>query len=298
MERTIHYKMDHQLQRQRLSGFLRTKGYSYHSIRQLRNDPVSVLINGIPAHMNQPVLYGDQITVHIVERESSPKIEPVYIPLDICYEDEDIIVINKPAGMPVHPSVDNYDNTLANALAYYYRQKGEAFVFRCTNRLDRDTSGLILVSKHYVAAGIIADEMKNHSMHREYRAIVKGSVTPCEGTIQAPIGRTGSSLVERGIDFEHGDPAVTHYRVVEERNGYSLVALNLETGRTHQIRVHMKYLGYPLIGDYLYHPVYDKMDRQALHSYRLQFLHPITGAPMEITKDLPPDMQWFYHDIL
>lgn len=130
-----------------------------------------------------------------------------------------------------------------------------------------------------------------HEITREYLAIVRGALKPSEGTIDAPIGRTGSSLIERKIDFENGERAVTHYRVVEEQNEHSLVSLILETGRTHQIRVHMKYIGHPLVGDYLYNPDMEYIDRQALHSHRLSFTHPVTGEKMEFTAPLPTDMR-------
>ena len=234
---------------------------------------------------------GDILTVHIQEPESSPNIPPVKLPLDIVYEDEDIVVVNKPAGMPVHPSLNNYENSLANGLMYYYQEQGKPFIFRCTNRLDRDTSGLTVVAKHMVSSSILSSMGMRHEITREYLAIVRGALKPSEGTIDAPIGRTGSSLIERKIDFENGERAVTHYRVVEEQNGHSLVSLILETGRTHQIRVHMKYIGHPLVGDYLYNPDMEYIDRQALHSHRLSFTHPVTGEKMEFTAPLPTDMR-------
>ena len=212
------------------------------------------------------------------------------LPLCIVYEDEDIIVVNKPAGMPVHPSLNNYMNSLANALMYYYQQQGKPFIFRCTNRLDRDTSGLTVVAKHMVSSGILSAMTARHKIRREYLAIVRGHVTPPSGTIDAPIGRAGTPLIERRIDFEHGERAVTHYRVVKEKNGHSLVSLVLETGRTHQIRVHMKYLGFPLVGDYLYNPDMEYIQRQALHSHSLAFRHPITGEDLKFTAELPEDM--------
>ena len=213
------------------------------------------------------------------------------LPLDIIYEDEDIIVVNKPAGMPVHPSLNNYRNSLANALMYYYQAQGLPFIFRCTNRLDRDTSGLTVIAKHLVSSSILSALAVKHEITREYLAIVRGVPVPPAGTINAPVGRTGSSLIERKIDFEHGEHAVTHYRVLDTKNGHSLVSLILETGRTHQIRVHMKYTGYPLIGDYLYNPDMEHINRQALHSYRLAFRHPVTGEPLEFTAPLPEDMR-------
>ena len=219
------------------------------------------------------------------------QIPPVRLPLDIIYEDEDIIVINKPAGMPVHPSINNYTNTLANGLAWYYQEQGKPFIFRCTNRLDRDTSGLTIIAKHMLSSNILSRMTVRHEIRREYLAIVRGSVQPAEGTISAPLSRKPGSVIERTVDFDHGERAVTHYHVVEETNGHSLVSLLLETGRTHQIRIHMKYLGFPLIGDYLYNPDMEYMQRQALHSCRLALNHPITGEKLEFRAPLPEDMQ-------
>ena len=212
------------------------------------------------------------------------------IPLDIIYEDEDIIVINKPAGMPIHPSMNNYYNSLANALAWYYQKQDKPFIFRCCNRLDRDTSGLTVVSKHLVSGSILSTMTKNREVHREYLAVVKGRVTPSSGTICAPLARKEGTIIERMVDFEHGEEAITHYKLIREANGHSLVSLKLETGRTHQIRIHMKYLGFPLIGDYLYNPDMEHMTRQALHSHHMEFAHPITSEWMSFTAPLPADM--------
>lgn len=290
MERILNYHITEDADSLRTEQYLRRRGFSYQNLTQLKKMPESILINGVWSYMRTPLHSGDILTVHIRETESSPNIPPVELPLDIVYEDEDIIVVNKPAGMPVHPSLNNYRNSLANALMYYYQQQGKPFIFRCTNRLDRDTSGLTVIAKHMVSSSILSSMTARHEIEREYLAVVRGSVIPSSGTIDAPIGRTGSSLIERKIDFEHGERAVTHYHVVKEENGHSLVSLILETGRTHQIRVHMKYIGFPLAGDYLYNPDMEYIQRQALHSCRLSFRHPITGKHMEFTADLPEDM--------
>ena len=240
------------------------------------------------------------MTLHIHEEHSSEKIPPVELPLDIIYEDEDLMVINKPAGMPIHPSMNNYYNSLANSLAYYFAQQNCPFVFRCINRLDRDTSGLTIVAKHYVSAGMLSTMIANKAssgITREYLAIVKGSVLPSGGTITAPLGRKEGSIIERCVDFEKGESAVTHYRVLDEKNGHSLVSLILETGRTHQIRIHMKYLGFPLVGDYLYNPDMEFITRQALHSCRLSFEHPITHVPLCFEAPLPDDMKRVLLDV-
>ena len=291
MERIITYTIDNASTGLRIEQYLRRRGYSYQNLARLKKMRESILLNGAWTYMRTAVKDGDILTVHIQEPESSPNIPPVKLPLDIVYEDEDIVVVNKPAGMPVHPSLNNYENSLANGLMYYYQEQGKPFIFRCTNRLDRDTSGLTVVAKHMVSSSILSSMGMRHEITREYLAIVRGALNPSEGTIDAPIGRTGSSLIERKIDFENGERAVTHYRVVEEQNGHSLVSLILETGRTHQIRVHMKYIGHPLVGDYLYNPDMEYIDRQALHSHRLSFTHPVTGEKMEFTAPLPTDMR-------
>lgn len=291
MERIITYTIDNASTGLRIEQYLRRRGYSYQNLARLKKMRESILLNGAWTYMRTAVKDGDILTVHIQEPESSPNIPPVKLPLDIVYEDEDIVVVNKPAGMPVHPSLNNYENSLANGLMYYYQEQGKPFIFRCTNRLDRDTSGLTVVAKHMVSSSILSSMGMRHEITREYLAIVRGALKPSEGTIDAPIGRTGSSLIERKIDFENGERAVTHYRVVEEQNGHSLVSLILETGRTHQIRVHMKYIGHPLVGDYLYNPDMEYIDRQALHSHRLSFTHPVTGEKMEFTAPLPADMR-------
>ena len=290
MERIITYHIDARADGLRTEQFLRRRGYSCQNLTQLKKMPESILINGVWSYMRTPLSAGDTLTVHIRETESSPNIPPVDLPLCIVYEDEDIIVVNKTAGMPVHPSLNNYRNSLANALMYYYQQQGKPFIFRCTNRLDRDTSGLTVIAKHMVSSSILSAMTARHKIRREYLAIVRGHVTPPSGTIDAPIGRAGTPLIERRIDFEHGERAVTHYRVVKEKNGHSLVSLVLETGRTHQIRVHMKYLGFPLIGDYLYNPDMEYIQRQALHAHSLSFLHPITGEDLKFEAELPEDM--------
>lgn len=311
MNRTLEYQITEKEQGFSVKQYLKSKGYSTQNMIQLKKNENCVLVNHAPAYMTQRLISGDLLTIHITEENSSEKIIPVELPLDIIYEDEDFMVINKPAGMPIHPSIHNYDNSVANALAWYFQQKGLPFVFRCINRLDRDTSGLTIIAKHYVSAGILSgmlttkvalesevqmkkpsDSVKRYKgIRRQYLAIVRGCVTPASGTIAAPLGRKPGSVIERVVDFEHGESAVTHYQVLEEKNGHSLVSLELETGRTHQIRIHMKYLGFPLIGDYLYNPDTENINRQALHSYRLSFTHPITGAVMEFTAPLPEDMK-------
>lgn len=290
MNRNIDYIIDEDSAGLRVEQFLRRKRYSGQNLSEIKRMPKSILVNGVHYYMRQELSTGDHLQVRICETQISEKIPPTKLPLDIIYEDEDLLVLNKPAGMPIHPSLNNYTNSIANALAYYFQSQGKPFIFRCCNRLDRDTSGLTIVSKHLVSGSILSDMTKYREVHREYLAIARGSVTPSEGTIQAPLGRKEGTIIERTVDWEHGEDAVTHYKVVKEANGHSLVSLRLETGRTHQIRIHMKYLGYPLIGDYLYNPDMEYMTRQALHSHHMEFTHPITGEHMSFTAPLPEDM--------
>lgn len=299
MQRVFTYRISELPAPLPVKTFLKRQGFSTHSQIFLKTLPNSVLINDTPVFLTHFLQNGDLLTIRLSEEASSEHIEPVRLPLNILYEDEDLLVVNKPAGMPIHPSQNNRDNSLANALAWYYAEKGEAFVFRCINRLDRDTSGLTIIAKHMVSAGMLSAMVAakgKGGIRREYLAIARGSVTPKEGTICAPLSRKEGSIIERMVDFEKGERAVTHYRVLHEKDGYSLVSLELETGRTHQIRVHMKYLGFPLIGDYLYNPDMERIHRQALHAHRLEFVQPVTGQPLNFMAPLPEDMCWMESD--
>lgn len=291
MERVLTYHIKEAENGLRIEQYLKHYGYSRQNFTDLKKMEQSILVNGEWYYLKQKLSTGDILTVHIKEAESSENIPPVQLPLNIVYEDEDIIVINKAAGMPIHPSMNNYTNSLANGLAWYYQSQGKPFIFRCTNRLDRDTSGLTVIAKHMLSSSILSGMAVRKEIRREYLAVVRGQVTPPEGTINAPLSRKSGSIIERIVDFENGENAVTHYKVVDEKNGHSLVSLELETGRTHQIRIHMKYLGFPLVGDYLYNPDMEYIHRQALHSHRLSFRHPITGEDMCFTAPLPDDMQ-------
>lgn len=291
MNRVINYVIDSASDGLRVEQFLKRRGYSSQNLAEIKRMPESILVNGVHYYMRQQLVSGDSLSVRICETGCSRKIPPIQLPLDIVYEDEDLIVINKPSGMPIHPSLNHYTNSMANALAWYYQEQGKPFIFRCCNRLDRDTSGLTVVAKHLVSGNIISEMVRRRRIRREYLAIARGSVTPHAGTINAPLARKPGTIIERTVDFEYGETAVTHYKVEAEKNGHSLISLCLETGRTHQIRIHMKYLGFPLIGDYLYNPDMENIGRQALHSHKLAFPHPITGKELAFHAPLPEDMQ-------
>ncbi|MFA9378803.1 MAG: RluA family pseudouridine synthase [Lachnotalea sp.] len=290
MNRTFTYKIELKYNNFQIGDFLRENGYSRHVIVHLKQTENGILLNGEWAYVTVILKTGDTLILNMIEETSSENIIPVKMDLSIIYEDEDIIVVNKPANTPIHPSQNNYDNSLANGLAYYYKEKNLPFVFRCINRLDRDTTGLVLLAKNMYSSCILSIMVKNREIHREYLAVVEGKLDP-SGTINAPIARKESSIIERCIDFSNGQVAITHYTLIKYNNDYSLASIILETGRTHQIRVHMKYLEHPLPGDYIYNPNYSHIDRQALHSHKLNFIHPISKKIMELTAPLPSDIK-------
>lgn len=290
MKRTFTYPIHHEMAGMTIQSFLKQQQYSSQVITHLKRTPDGICRNSVWARVHEVLQSGDLLTISIVEETSSEHIVPVPLPFPIVYEDKDLLVINKPSGMPIHPSQGNYENTLANAAAYYFASQNIPFTYRCINRLDRDTTGLLIIAKHMYSASLLSNMVARREIHREYLAAATGLVEE-SGMIEAPIGRANGSTIERCVDFAHGDYACTHFHRLAYQNGYSLVSLKLETGRTHQIRVHMKYIGHPLPGDFLYHPEDHCIDRQALHSYRLSFIHPITKQSLTFTAPLPEDMQ-------
>lgn len=298
IKRILKYNITEEEAQKTIADFLKDKNCSSKFLIELKKHPDYVCVNDVGGYVNRVLQKGDILTIYVDEEKSSAKIPPVFHPVKIIYEDEDLLVVDKPAGMPIHPSLNNYENSLANALAYYFKDQDTNFVFRCINRLDRDTSGLTIVAKHKLSGAILSRMVAAKSdpsaalppIKREYLAIVKGELHPASGTISAPIAREDSSIITRCVDFENGENAVTHYNTIKYENGHSLISLVLETGRTHQIRVHLKHIGHPIIGDFLYNPDMSHINRQALHSYRLEFTHPITGEAMEFLAPLHGDM--------
>lgn len=308
MERTLQYRIPSSDEGNTIADFLKKQGYSRQNITALKKMPESIRIDGRWEYVSYRLKAGDHLVIHIQEKNENTQIKPAALPFTIVYEDEDLLVVDKPSGMPTHPSIHNYDNTLANAVCYYYHSQGIPFIFRCINRLDRDTTGLTILAKHMLSAGILSDMVSKREILREYLAIVHddsfsqpSSINPsCDrislrafphGVIDAPISRQSDSIIKRIVDPEHGEKAVTHYHVLSQKNGYVLLSLKLETGRTHQIRVHMSHIGHPLLGDSLYGGDVSLIPRQALHAHKLTFLHPITKEPLCFISPLPSDMK-------
>ncbi len=283
-----------------LSQFKRNPG----NITLLKGEAPSPFIDGkmpvFPYGSHQPLFRrmaeGEILRVTILEeKKPSLQLTPVPCDLDVVYEDEDILVVNKPAGMSIHPSIRHYEDSLANALLYRTRSLGEAdMVFRCINRLDKETSGLTILAKNMLSGAILSQDVSEHKIQRTYVALVEnpgeGELLVGRGEVDLPIGRADDSAIFRCIDHENGQKALTYYQALAPKDGLSPVILRLKTGRTHQIRVHMKAIGHPLPGDYLYHPDYQKIHRVPLHSARLVFTHPITGERMDLFAPLPREI--------
>ena len=294
MERIITYEITNETLAPTIGAFLTGHGISHRILIRLKNTANGICLNQTPARTNTPLTVGDLLTIRLLDEVPSEHIPPWNHPLAILYEDEDLIVINKEAGLPVHPSQGHYGTTLANALAGYFASHGETFIFRAVSRLDKDTSGVILIAKHMLSSAILSSMVADRRIHRTYTAIVSGR-TEEAGTITLPIARKDASVIERCVNPEHGEYACTHYRrlAYDPAIDCSQLLLSLETGRTHQIRVHMKAIGHPLPGDFLYHPDFRYIGRQTLHSWHLSFSHPITGKAMEFTAPLPEDFRFF-----
>ena len=287
MQKTLNLTVSRDSSESTIERYLERNGVSGKMMAALKKSPENVLLNGSPSKLNTVLTEDDILEVTIVEKKDETPILPWDKELDVIFEDDEVTVINKPAGMPVHPSRRHPDTTLANALVYRY---GKDTSFHCITRLDKDTSGLVLVARNRYAAAQLSESMKKHEIRKQYLAIVAGKIDQ-SGRILAPIFRPGPS-VKRCVDFEHGTDAVTEYDLVKycQNNNVTLLKVNPLTGRTHQIRVHMAHIGHPLCGDQLYNPDPGIMNRQALHACRLSFPHPVTKKPLEFEAELPWDM--------
>lgn len=292
MDRVLEYEIPSEYDGANITTVLKQHfKISTNLIKDLKKYKEGIQVNGEHKRVVDLVAKGDILKITIRDT-ASENIVPTDIPLDIVYEDEDVLVINKLPNMPTHPSMGNYENSLANGVMYYYKSKGEERVFRAVNRLDKDTSGLMAVAKNSYIHARLGEEIQKKELKRKYMCIVCGDVER-DGTVDAPIRRADGSVINR-IVAPDGQRAVTHYRVVKRYGEYTLLEMKLETGRTHQIRVHMAYIGHPLVGDWLYGTEdHNIAKRQMLHSCYLCFTHPITGQIMEFKDEMAEDMRAF-----
>lgn len=265
-------------------------------IRRVKWLEDGILVDGVRVNTRFVPRPGQVLSVRVSDPERLSGVIPKPGALDIVYEDEDVVVLNKAAGVSVHPGPGHFDDTLGNFLVHYYDKTGQQADFHPVHRLDRGTSGLLVVAKHPHAQERLKMQLHTPQFQRVYLAVCEGTPEPAGGVVDAPLGAKDGSLMAQQVRPD-GKPARTRYRVLKSVGGRSLLRLELETGRTHQIRVHMAHIGHPLVGDFLYgtedHGV---IARTALHSHVLRFLHPITGERMEFIQELPPDMERLLSD--
>ncbi len=297
MLRKLCHTADEQDDGKKLSEILKRRfGVSEMLLRRIKRCENGLLLNGKSVYTIDIAHKGDKIEA-ILEEESrgSDSVVPTEGKLDIRFENEDILVVNKPADIAVHPSHGHFSTSLGNIVMWYYKSQGENFVFRPINRLDRGVSGVMAVAKNAYSHTFAARLLHSGEFYREYLAVVSGEVKDDSGEISAPIGRRDGSVIEREVRPD-GDFAKTGYEVIERRCGMSLVRVMPMTGRTHQIRVHMAHIGHPLVGDFLYgeeHPLLP--GRCALHSHRLHMKLPFNAGEADITCDLPDDLKKVFY---
>ena len=290
----MDYKVDFDFDGKSILDFLKLKlGLSAALRKHLKFLENGILLNGAHATVRAILRNGDILSLALEDSEGSTKLTPVELPLPIVYEDDDLVIPNKPADMPTHPSHDHYDDTVANALAYRYRGLDTPFVFRPVNRLDRNTSGAVMIARNRVAAGYLSKALREGKIRKTYAAILCGTPKIAEGEIETYMRRTAESIIVRENcgENEGGDYALTKYKVIASTEKYSLVLAAPITGRTHQLRVHFAGLGCPILGDDLYGKASPLIDRHALHALSLSFPLPSTKEEITVTASLPQDMQ-------
>lgn len=281
-------------------------GFSKRAIASLKSKPDGILINGQHATVRARIKENDILIINCDdEGDNHDKLVPSSTLPEIIYEDENLICVNKPPFMPTHQSQGHFYDTLANSLAYYFSLQNRPFVFRSVNRLDRNTSGVVLVAKSRLASSKLSDQMKNDGISKTYIAILQGELKNDEGIIEAHIRRKEKSIILREVcdKTEDSKIAITSYKVLAKNNGLSFVLATPITGRTHQLRVHFAHLGAQILGDDLYGEKSNLIDRHALHAYKLCFEHPETKQKMELKAPLPKDMKaiidkYFEKDII
>lgn len=249
-----------------------------------------IYLNSLPTYTKKSVTVGDTVSVLIDFEEDNSNIVASNIPLNIIYEDDYLLVLNKPANIAIHPSILHFYNSLSNGVKFYFDKLGLKKKIRIVNRLDRNTSGIVILAKNEYIQECLIKQMKTNEFKKEYLAIAKGILESKSGTLNFPIARKEGSIIERTVSSD-GDSAITHYDVVKEFNNLSLVHIVLETGRTHQIRVHFSHIGHPILGDTLYGSPSELINRQALHSYKLTFIHPVTKKVVSLEAPLPNDIK-------
>lgn len=268
------------------------KNYFFISSRlllKLKRNKKIFLNNVYCNNLSKNISVNDTVSFSLDQEEDNSNIVATNIPLNIVYEDECLLIINKQPNVAIHPSMLHYDNSLSNGVKFYFDSIGLKKKIRPVNRLDRNTSGLVIFAKNEYVQEFLIKQMRNNTFSKEYLAILEGILNKKKGTIIAPIARKKDSIIERCVD-ESGDFSITHYKVIKEFNNLSLVNFKLETGRTHQIRVHSSYISHPILGDDLYGNKSSLIYRQALHSYKISFIHPKTREKMCFEIDLPKDM--------
>lgn len=286
----LKYKITNQTKYETIKQVLKEEFHiSERLLKKLKNEK-QIYINNFPVSINTSFKFNDVISVCLDFNEKSENIIPVKMKLNILFEDDALLIVNKPAGIPVHPSMDHYSDSLSNGIMDYFNNIELKRKIRIVNRLDKNTSGIVIFAKNEYVQECLINQMKNHYFQKEYLALVKGLLDKKYGTISAPISRKENSIIERQVSLD-GQESITHYKVLKEYSNYSLVHFILETGRTHQIRVHCNYIGHPILGDSLYGTSSNLIGRQALHAYKVTFIHPITNKKMEIMSELPTDIK-------
>jgi 23S rRNA pseudouridine1911/1915/1917 synthase len=270
--------------------YLKNNGISKAALTDIKFSGGSITVNDESVTVRYLLQENDILHITFPPEQPSVDMKAENIPLSIVYEDETLLVINKPARMSTIPSREHPSGSLANALLYYYQQNSISSTTHIINRLDRDTSGLLLVAKHRYVHHLLSMQQKKGDIKRRYEALVHGQVQLDQSTINEPIGRKDNSIIEREVRRD-GQAAITHFHVLHRYSNFTHVSVKLETGRTHQIRVHMAHIGHPLLGDDLYGGLRKEMARQALHSCELSFIHPISGKQLVFKVPLAKDME-------
>jgi len=290
--RRLELLVEESMASRRVDSLLRNElGLSGSAVKRAKTVPDGLTLDGRIVHTDERVAKGQILSVAVGDMMHSDGPVPKEGPLKIVYEDEDILVLNKDAGVAVHPGPGHYDDTIGNFVMDYYQKSGLAAGFHPVNRLDRGTSGLMVLSKHGYGQERLKAQLHTNKFLRTYLAICDGMPEPPSGVVDAPIGRADGEVLRREVRPD-GAPAVTHYETLSATRGRSLVRLVLETGRTHQIRVHMACLGCPLTGDFLYGKEdKDLIGRAALHSAHVELTHPVTGRRLAFDAPLPPDIR-------